>query len=409
MNKKIYSLLLLSFASSAHAQGFWDDSKLVLDTRVLSYDRDWRSGSGQSYGQETASLTQLKYQSGYTPGLVGFGFDFNAMAALKLNSSKEHSGVLLKKHGDGEAYNYAGKFMPTFKTKVSNTVINAGSMVSYLPVLLYDGAVLPQVYRGVRLSSQEIPNLTLNAGHFTEVMNRSATHYTPIQLATTNGRYKTINSRKNFNYLGGEYQFTDLALNARYYYAQFVDVYDQQFVGATKKWQVGPGALTTDFRGFYSKGDGSHLAGKIDNTLYSGLLSYSLGVQKLNVSYQRSLGDTAFPYISGTDPYLTNYQLIGSFSETGEHSWKVQYDYNFRNLGIPGLTISNMYISGGGIERSGYTGKEWERNTDITYSFDPHGIFKNVRLKWRNGTYRSNFTRNVDENRFFIFYSIALK
>ena len=60
MNKRIYSLLLLSFATGAHAQGFWDDSKLVLDTRVLSYDRDWRSGTGQSYGQETASLTQLK-------------------------------------------------------------------------------------------------------------------------------------------------------------------------------------------------------------------------------------------------------------------------------------------------------------------------------------------------------------
>lgn len=90
MNNRVYSLLLLSFASGVHAQGFWDDSKLVLDSLVLSYDRDWHRGSGQSDGRETASasFTQLKYQSVYTLGLMGSGFDFNAMAALKLNSSR---------------------------------------------------------------------------------------------------------------------------------------------------------------------------------------------------------------------------------------------------------------------------------------------------------------------------------
>ena len=126
-------------------------------------------------------------------------------------------------------------------------------------------------------------------------------------------------------------------------------------------------------------------------------------------SFQRSLRSTAIPYNSGTDPYLTKSPLIGTFAGTRGQSWEVQYDYNFRNLGLPGLTISNLYVSGGGIEESGYTGKEWERNTDITYAFDPHGPLKNVRLKWRNGTYRSNFARNIDENRFFIFYTVALK
>lgn len=85
------------------------------------------------------------------------------MAALKLNSSREHSGVLLKRRTNGDAYNYMGKIMPTLKAKVSHTRFDAGSMISRLPVLLFDGAVLPQVYRGVRLTSREIPDLTFNA------------------------------------------------------------------------------------------------------------------------------------------------------------------------------------------------------------------------------------------------------
>lgn len=409
MRKLIFGLMLSSVTTGIYAQDFWGDSKVVLDSRILSYNRDWRSGSGQSYGQETASLTQLKFNSGYTPGLIGFGFDFDAMAALKLNSSREHSGVLLKRRTNGDAYNYMGKIMPTLKAKVSHTRFDAGSMISRLPVLLFDGAVLPQVYRGVRLTSREIPDLTFNAGHFTQVMNRSDNHYVPIQIATTNGRYHSISSRGNFDYLGGEYQFRPLQLTSQYYYARFENVYNQQFLGAVKDWSAGPGIITTDFRYFNSRDEGRQRAGKIDNNLYSGLVSYSAGVHKISASYQHSTGSTAFPYIAGTDPYLTNYQLISTFSEKGEHSWKVQYDYSFKNLGIPGLSVSNMYISGDGAEKSGFTGKEWERNTDITYAFSRQGPLKGFRVKWRNGTYRSNFARNIDENRFFIFYSVALK
>lgn len=409
MRKIAYTLSLLTLASTVHAEGFIEDSKLVLDTRVLSYNRDWRSGTGTSFGRETASLTQLKFQSGFTSGPIGFGLDMTGMAAVRLDSSKAHSGVLLKRDADNDAYDVAGKIMPTAKVKVSKTVFSLGSMISYLPVLLFDGAVLPQVYRGARVSSQEIEGLTLNAGRFTQVMNRSATDYEPIQLATTNGRYKTLNSRQDFEYVGGDYKFADLELKASYYFARFEDVYDQQFLGATKEWTLPQGKLTGDLRVFSSSDDGNQLAGKVDNRLYSGLLSYAIDAHKISASYQRSTGDTAFPYISGTDPYLTNYQLIGTFSEIGERSWKVQHDYNFRNFGIPGLTISNMYIDGDNIERNGYTGKEWERNTDTTFAFDKNGPLKNVRLKWRNGTYRSNFTRDIDENRFFIFYTVALK
>ncbi|WP_321894015.1 OprD family outer membrane porin [Paraburkholderia tropica] len=409
LQRALATTALLTVAPAVFADGFFQDSSVVLDTRVLAYNRDWRSGTGQSFGRETASLTQLKFVSGFTPGLIGLGFDFDAMSAIKLDSSPSHSGVLLRTQKNGEANEFSGKVMPMLKARVSKTVLNIGDMVSYLPVLNYDGAVLPQVYHGARITSNQIDGLTINAGRFSEVMNRSAVGYVPIQISTSNNSYKTLGRGEDFDYAGVEYTYRPLDVTGTYYFARFENVYDQHYFNAVQNWALNSGKITGDLRAFDSKNQGSALTGKVDNFLYSALLRYQTQTQLWSASYQRSTGPTAFPFISGTDPYLTNYQLIGTFAQAGESSWKVQYEFNLRRFGLPGLSISNMYIKGTGIKETGYTGNEWERDLDVTYTFDRNGPFKGLRLKWRNGTYRTNFTRNIDENRLFIFYTIALK
>ena len=52
-------------------------------------------------------------------------------------------------------------------------------------------------------------------------------------------------------------------------------------------------------------------------------------------------------------------------------------------------------------------GKEWERNTDIAYVIQD-GPLKNVGLKWRNATTRSNFGNDLDENRLILSYVLPL-
>jgi hypothetical protein len=59
-------------------------------------------------------------------------------------------------------------------------------------------------------------------------------------------------------------------------------------------------------------------------------------------------------------------------------------------LGIPGLTFMTRYLKGDNFVRTRtLEGTEWERNTDIGYVFQS-GALKNLEVKWRNGTYRSN-------------------
>ncbi|MNF19482.1 Porin-like protein NicP precursor [compost metagenome] len=52
-------------------------------------------------------------------------------------------------------------------------------------------------------------------------------------------------------------------------------------------------------------------------------------------------------------------------------------------------------------------GKTWERNTDITYVVQS-GPLKNVGIKWRNASTRSNIGSDLDENRFIVSYTLPL-
>ncbi|MNL66785.1 Porin-like protein NicP precursor [compost metagenome] len=52
-------------------------------------------------------------------------------------------------------------------------------------------------------------------------------------------------------------------------------------------------------------------------------------------------------------------------------------------------------------------GREWERDTDIGYAIQS-GTLKNVAVLWRYATLRSNYLRDIDENRMIISYNLPL-
>ena len=117
---------------------------------------------------------------------------------------------------------------------------------------------------------------------------------------------------------------------------------------------------------------------------------------------------TGFAYIDGSDPFLVNFVQINDFANADERSWQARYDFDFAGLGVPGLSFMTRYISGDNITTaSGDEGKEWERNTDITYVIQ-EGPLKNLGIKWRNATVRSNFGNDLDENRLILSYTMAL-
>eukprot|EP01132_Coremiostelium_polycephalum_P017287 gene17287-20716_t len=372
------SAAALAGFSPAGQAAFFEDSTATLETRNMYFNRDFRDGTSaqQSKRDEWAQGFMLNLQSGYTDGTVGFGVDALGMLGVKLDSSPDRTGTgLLPTHDDGRPN---------------------------------DGRILPQTFEGGLLSSREFKNLVFTGGRLNKAKDRDDTNYEDIGLNNKNSRFLSGATGKHFDFGGVDYKFAD-KITGSYHFAQLDDVYRQHFLGLVASRPMGPGTFGADLRLAVSDDTGAARGGKIDNTSLNGLFSYALNGHKLSAGYQHMSGDSAFPYVDGSDPYLVNFVQINDFAGAEERSWQARYDYDFAKLGIPGLSFMSRYLSGDNIKlKNGETGKEWERNSEIRYVVQS-GTFKDVAVRLRNATYRSNYSaRDADEVRLLVSYSVAL-
>src|SRR5690606_6486374 len=115
----------------------------------------------------------------------------------------------------------------------------------------------------------------------------------------------------------------------RYHYAELDEVYRQHFVGLLTSHKLGDGKLTSDWRLAISDDDGAARGGSIDNRAFNAMLGYAIGANKFSVGWQQMDGDSAFPYIDGSNPYLVNFVQVGDFAEAKERSWQLRHDFDF--------------------------------------------------------------------------------
>ncbi|WP_410480179.1 OprD family porin [Pseudomonas sp. DCA-1] len=407
----IASALALAGVAPMSQAAFFEDSTATFETRNMYFNRDFRDGTSaqQSKRDEWAQGFMLNFESGYTDGTVGFGLDALGMLGIKLDSSPDRANSgLLPTHDDGKAADEYSKLGLTGKVKISQTELKIGSLIPELPTLQpNDGRILPQTFEGGLLTSKEIKGLTFTGGRIDKAKDRNDTNWEDLALNNKNGRFGGSFNADNLALGGLDYQFTD-RITGSYHFAQLDDIYRQHFIGmvATQPW--GPGTLGADLRLAMSDDTGAAKAGNIDNTTFNGMLSYALGGHKVSAAWQQLSGDSAFPYVDGANPYLVNFVQINDFAGADERSWQARYDYNFAALGVPGLTFMTRYVSGDNVSRAaGGEGKEWERNTELKYVVQS-GPLKNVAVRLRNATFRSNFARDADEVRLLVSYSVAL-
>ena len=350
--------------------------------------------------------------SGFTEGTVGFGADAIGMFGFKLDSGDgtAGSGLLVPDRSSGGSQdNYSGLAVAA-KAKVSNSTLRVGQMqFKNAAIASSDSRLLPQVFRGGHLVSQEIEGLTLDAGYLDEVNNRNSQDYEDMTLNTfalSGIQFRGLNQSNEFIFAGGNYKLTN-DLTAGYYYSNLEDMYKQHSFNLVHVLPLGDKqSLKTDLRYARSTDDG---LSNVDNKAFGAMVTYALSGHSFGIGYQQMDGDTGFAYVGGTDPFLVNYVQIGNFAAKDEKSWQARYDFNFASIGIPGLTFMTRYLTGDNIDRGAGVseGREWERNTDIAYVFQ-EGALKNLGVRWRNATMRNNFSRNIDENRLIVSYTLPL-
>ncbi|MBC3347700.1 OprD family porin [Pseudomonas sp. SWRI196] len=398
--------LVFPLAASAD---FIADSKASVELRNFYFDRDFRNGpptAQRDAAKEWAQGIMMRLESGYTAGTVGLGIDAVGMLGLKLDGGDGAGGTGLlpadlgSKDGRGSQDEYS-KLELTAKAKVSQTVLKVGSLAFRTPVVSSnDTRLLPSTFEGALLTSSDIDQWVLQGGKLEQIKFNSSSNYQDF----TGNRIGGVSD--DFRFAGGTYSFNK-TLSTSLFYGNLENVYRQFFGGVVYEIPLAEQqSLKFDLR--YSKStDDGHFR-PLDNRAANGLVSYTLGANVFTAAYQRMSGDDPFPYIANSDPYLVNFVQINDFANTQERSWQLRYDYNFAALGIPGLTFMTRYVNGDNAQVAGSnTGKEWERDTDIGYVIQS-GSLKNLGVKLRNATVRSNFGNDLDETRLIVSYTLAL-
>ncbi|MFV3381345.1 MULTISPECIES: OprD family porin [Pseudomonas] len=418
--RRFTGLLFLCVGAHAQAAGFLEDSSAKVEARTVYFNRDFRDGhssssQGASKREEAAQGFILNVQSGYTQGPVGFGVDALGMVGFKLDSSPadSNSGLLPSSgHDPRRSADQYAKLGVAGKVKVSETVLRYGSMMPDVPLLKYnDGRLLPTMFHGAMLTSEEVRDLKFTLARLNQYTARDSTDRQDIRVHCKNKRYACDIEADHFDLAGVDYRFSD-RLSGQYQVSRLENIYRQQFLGLVGNQPLAVGSLSADLRLIKSDDIGNARAGDIDHRAFSGMLGYSLGGHKVSAGWQRMYGENAMPYLDGSNPYLVNYAQVNDFAAAQERSWQLRYDYDFKALGVPGLTFFTRYINGDHINVPGSSaeGKEWERDTELKYQVQS-GTFKDVSVRLRNSTYRSNYekwARDMDETRVIVSYNFSI-
>ncbi|SUD59585.1 outer membrane porin [Ectopseudomonas oleovorans] len=390
----------LTLPSLAQAD-FIGDSKATLELRNFYMNRDLRdtTAAQQSKREEWAQGFILKAESGFTEGTVGFGLDAYAGLGLKLDSSDERAatGLLPNAFGNEGPDEYS-ELSGAVKARISKTVGKVGGLMPKLPIVSSgDSRLLPQVFTGGMITSQEIDGLTLNGGQLRDVNQRASTDRVDITATNIGGE------SDRYNFAGGDYKFNGGNTTVGVWYCELEDIYDQKLYNLIHVQPIGDWKLGANLAYFDSQDNGRKLGGTLDNDLTSVNLWAGIGAHTLRLGYQKVGGDNAFPFLTETDPYIVNYIQILDFTRKDEKSWQARYDVNFASYGIPGLTAFVRYVTGDGFDgMGGASGKEWERDVDISYVIQ-QGPLKNLGVRWRNAMVRSNANiGDLDENRLIV-------
>ena len=409
------AVLALSLPALVQAGGFIEDSTATLQARNYYFSRDFSDIVGpnkQSKAEEWAQGFILNFKSGYTPGTVGFGLDAIGQLGLKLDSSADRVNTgLLPTRESGKAADDYSRLGAALKVRLSQTELKIGELQPNLPVLTFsDIRLLPPTFQGASIVSQEIDGLTLQAGQLRSTSLRNEAGDDRM-LAMLGHLPQRAGSSERFNYGGADYAFNASRTSVGAWYAQLQDIYNQRFVSLKHSEPVGDWVLGANL-GFYdSSEDGQQLIGPIDNQALFSLLSARHGGHTFYLGYQAIFGDNAFPRVFANVTPLGNEVPTFEFASADERSWQLRYDYDFSAMGVPGLVAGVRYIQGDNVDaqatnRGGprYEGKDFERDLDIGYTVQS-GPLKNLGVRLRNVTARSNYRSDIDENRLIFNYS----
>ena len=400
--------------AATHAD-FIDDSNVQLKFKNFYLDREYNQDTAgvvnKGYGNWTQAVT-LDAKSGYHD--IGAGIQVGAdllaqyAVSLKANGNDIHM-PFDASEGKSELDN--AKLGATLKVKVSETELKVGDLLPMSPVVFFDPSrQLLTTYSGAWLESKDLKNTKLTLAYIDGINARYDNQYQDLSLFPNNNFTKTTNDGM---YIAGiDYQFTP-KIAGSYWYADVTNIYQQHYAAGAFKTNLSEKTkLDAHIRYFDNSESGDKLYGSIDSQAVSAGAKINNGMHTVQFGYQQMFGEhgkeaTMFPTLGGwvPQPYLDNWS-VASFIRKDERSWSLGYTYNFKDVGISGLTATVRHFRGDNIDFGAAKpeGKENENNVIVNYVV-PEGKLKGLGFNYMFIDTNYNFGNDLQEHRIATTYS----
>ncbi|MBP6113916.1 MAG: OprD family outer membrane porin [Acinetobacter sp.] len=400
--------------AATHAD-FIDDSNVQLKFKNFYLDREYNQDTAgavnKGYGNWTQAVT-LDAKSGYQD--IGAGIQVGAdllaqyAVSLKANGNDIHMPF---DASEGKSERDNAKLGATLKVKVSETELKVGDLLPMSPVVFFDPSrQLLTTYSGAWLESKDLKNTKLTLAYIDGINARYDNQYQDLSLFPNNNFTKTTNDGM---YIAGiDYQFTPKFAGS-YWYADVTNIYQQHYAAGTFKTNLSEKTkLDAHVRYFDNSDSGDKLYGSIDSQAVSAGAKINNGMHTVQFGYQQMFGEhgkeaTMFPTLGGwvPQPYLDNWS-VASFIRKDERSWSLGYTYNFKDVGISGLTATVRHFRGDNIDFGAAKpeGKENENNVIVNYVV-PEGKLKGLGFNYMFIDTNYNFGNDLQEHRIATTYS----
>lgn len=400
--------------AATHAD-FIDDSNVQLKFKNFYLDREYNQDTAgvvnKGYGNWTQAVT-LDAKSGYHD--IGAGIQVGAdllaqyAVSLKANGNDIHMPF---DASEGKSERDNAKLGATLKVKVSETELKVGDLLPMSPVVFFDPSrQLLTTYSGAWLESKDLKNTKLTLAYIDGINARYDNQYQDLSLFPNNNFTKTTNDGM---YIAGiDYQFTPKFAGS-YWYADVTNIYQQHYVAGAFKTNLSEKTkLDAHIRYFDNSESGDKLYGSIDSQAVSAGAKINNGMHTVQFGYQQMFGEhgkeaTMFPTLGGwvPQPYLDNWS-VASFIRKDERSWSLGYTYNFKDVGISGLTATVRHFRGDNIDFGAAKpeGKENENNVIVNYVV-PEGKLKGLGFNYMFIDTNYNFGNDLQEHRIATTYS----
>lgn len=383
---------------------------LKFSTSNYYFNRDFRDGSGQGKREEWAQPILLDGSTGWHGGgTVGFGLDALLLANIKLDGTSSEKGTGILPTGADGARSHLLRLAPTAKARIASTELRVGSFIPKEPILKASvSRALPQTFRGTQLLVKDIPNVELQLARFEDTWYRDGTGHQDLSLVSKSRRFSAAPTADHFDF-GSVRWKAGAGLSLGYQHGELPDVYRQQVLIIASEHTLGDGKLRNEVRWYDSRSSGRALGGDIDNRMLNLSSSWSRGAHEFGLAYQGLQGRTAMPLLGGADGDVFNWSNIHDFLERDQRSVQLRYRIDARTLGAPGLSAMVRHVGAWSARPTGVQGsqREWERDIEVAYAFQSPAL-KYLSVKWQNGTLRSGYQRDADENRLIVQYARPL-